>query len=84
MRFAVKMLKTLDIVRLSWMTSLFSHMLKSRTVPLEWHTGVVVSIFKKGGSKVCAPIIYYLTTAITLLSPPGIVYSRVLDVPNNG
>ena len=37
-------------------------------------TGVVVPLFKKGGQSVCANY-----RGITLLSPPGKVYSKVLD-----
>lgn len=42
-----EMLRTLDIVGLSWFTCLFSATWRSGKVPLEWQTGVVVPIFKK-------------------------------------
>ncbi|KAI3360255.1 hypothetical protein L3Q82_014564, partial [Scortum barcoo] len=45
-----------------------------RTVPLEWQTGVVVPLFKKGDRRVCSNY-----RGITLLSLPGKVYARVLE-----
>uniref|UniRef100_A0A8C9TQF7 Reverse transcriptase domain-containing protein n=1 Tax=Scleropages formosus TaxID=113540 RepID=A0A8C9TQF7_SCLFO len=44
------------------------------TVPLEWQTGVVVPIFKKGDRRVCANY-----QGITLLSLPSKVYAGVLE-----
>ncbi|KAI3351692.1 hypothetical protein L3Q82_020527 [Scortum barcoo] len=41
-------LKSLDVVGLSWLTCLCSIAWRSGTVPLEWQTGVVVPLFKKG------------------------------------
>ena len=41
---------------------------------LEWHTGVVVPLFKKGDQRVCSN-----DQGIILLSLPGKVYSRVLE-----
>ena len=69
-----EMLKALDIVGLSWLARLFSVAWASGTVPVEWQTGVVVPIFKKGDRRVCANY-----RGITLLSLPGKVYSRVLE-----
>ncbi len=69
-----RMLKALDIVGLSWLTHLFSVVWRSRTVPVEWQTGLVVPIYKKGDRRVCSN--YW---AITLLSLTGEVYSRVLE-----
>jgi len=43
-------------------------------VPVEWQTGVVVPIFKKGDWRVCSNY-----RGITLLSLPRKVYSRVLE-----
>lgn len=60
-----EMLKALNIVGLSWLTRLFIVVWRSGTVPLEWQTGMEVPILKKGDQD------------ITLLSPPGKVYSRV-------
>jgi len=39
-----EMLKTLDIIRLLWLTCLVNVAWSSGTVPLEWQTGVVVPI----------------------------------------
>ncbi|KAK3515797.1 hypothetical protein QTP70_032936 [Hemibagrus guttatus] len=46
----------------------------SGTVPLDWATGVVVPLFKKGDQRVCSNY-----SGITLLSLPGKVYSRILE-----
>ncbi|KAK3528570.1 hypothetical protein QTP70_003744 [Hemibagrus guttatus] len=67
-------LKSLDIVGLSWLTCLCNIAWQSGTVPLDWVTGVVVPLFKKGDRKVCSNY-----RGITLLSLPGKVYSRVLE-----
>ncbi|KAK3553138.1 hypothetical protein QTP86_031724 [Hemibagrus guttatus] len=47
---------------------------RSGTVPLDWATGVVVPLFKKGDRRVCSNY-----RGITLLSLPEKVYSRVLE-----
>ncbi|KAK3544536.1 hypothetical protein QTP86_015589 [Hemibagrus guttatus] len=67
-------LKSLDVVGLSWLTHLCSIAWQSGTVPLDWVTGVVVPLFKKGDRRVCSNY-----RGITLLSLPGKVYSRVLE-----
>ncbi|KAK3525692.1 hypothetical protein QTP70_005846 [Hemibagrus guttatus] len=67
-------LKSLDVVGLSWLTRLCNIAWRSGTVPLDWATGVVVPIFKKGDWRVCSNY-----RGITLLSLPGKVYSRVLE-----
>ncbi|TWW67234.1 hypothetical protein D4764_02G0002750 [Takifugu flavidus] len=59
-------LKALDVVGLSWLTRLCNIAWTSGAVPLDWQTGVVVPLFKKGDR-------------ITLLSLPGKVYSGVLE-----
>ncbi|KAK3512562.1 hypothetical protein QTP70_017239, partial [Hemibagrus guttatus] len=41
-------LKSLDVVGLSWLTCLCNIAWRSWTVPLDWATGVVVPLFKKG------------------------------------
>ncbi|KAK3565554.1 hypothetical protein QTP86_011946 [Hemibagrus guttatus] len=66
-------LKSLDVVRLSWLTCLRNIAWWSGTVPLDWATGVVVPLFKKGDRRVCSKY-----RGITLLSLPGKLYSRVL------
>ncbi|KAK3548334.1 hypothetical protein QTP70_010189 [Hemibagrus guttatus] len=67
-------LKSLDVVELSWLTRLCNIAWRSGTVPLDWATGVVVPLFKKGDRRVCSNY-----RGITLLSLPGKVYSRVLE-----
>ncbi|KAK3523485.1 hypothetical protein QTP86_033979, partial [Hemibagrus guttatus] len=67
-------LKSLDVVGLSWLTHLCNIAWRSGTVPLDWATGVVVPLFKKGDWRVCSNY-----RGITLLRLPGKVYSRVLE-----
>ncbi|KAK3563106.1 hypothetical protein QTP86_016342 [Hemibagrus guttatus] len=67
-------LKPLDVVGLSWLTCLCNIAWQSGTVPLNWVTGVVIPLFKKGDWRVCSNY-----RGITLLSLPGKVYSRVLE-----
>ncbi|TWW80607.1 R2 Retrovirus-related Pol polyprotein from type I retrotransposable element [Takifugu flavidus] len=67
-------LKALDVVGLSWLTRLCNIAWTSGTVPLDWQTGVVVPLFKKGDRRVCSNY-----RGITLLSLPGKVYSGVLE-----
>ncbi|KAK3509992.1 hypothetical protein QTP70_024336, partial [Hemibagrus guttatus] len=67
-------LKSLDVVGLSWLTRLCNIAWRSGTVPLDWATGVVVPLFKKGDRRVCSNY-----RGITLLSLPRKVYSRVLE-----
>ncbi|KAK3525020.1 hypothetical protein QTP86_013357 [Hemibagrus guttatus] len=67
-------LKSLDVVGLSWLTRLCNIAWRSGTVPLDWATGVVVPLFKKGDRRLCSNY-----RGITLLSLPGKVYSRVLE-----
>ncbi len=70
----LEMLKALDIVELSWLKHLVSVTWRSKTVLLEWQTGVMFPIFKKGDRRVCSNY-----QGITLLSLPGKFYSRVLE-----
>ena len=67
-------LKALDVVGLSWLTRLCNIAWTSGAVPLEWQTGVVVPIFKKGDQRVCSNY-----RGITLLSLPGKVFAKVLE-----
>ena len=69
-----EMLKALDIVGLTWLTCLFSVAWMSSTIHVEWQTGEVVPIFKKGDQRVCSNY-----RGITLLSLPRKVYSRVQE-----
>ncbi|KAK3508192.1 hypothetical protein QTP70_016980 [Hemibagrus guttatus] len=47
-------LKSLDVVGLSWLTRLCNIAWQSGTVPLDWATGVVFPLFKKGDRRVCS------------------------------
>ncbi|TWW57341.1 hypothetical protein D4764_07G0000600 [Takifugu flavidus] len=67
-------LKALDVVGLSWLTRLCSIAWTSGAVPLDWQTGVVVPLFKRGDRRLCSNY-----RGLTLLSLPGKVYSGVLD-----
>ncbi|KAI3362094.1 hypothetical protein L3Q82_012420 [Scortum barcoo] len=68
-------LKSLEVVGLSWLTHLCNIAWRSGTVSfLEWQTGVVVPLFKKGDQRVCSNY-----RGVTLLSLPGKVYARVLE-----
>uniref|UniRef100_A0AAV2JL93 ribonuclease H n=1 Tax=Knipowitschia caucasica TaxID=637954 RepID=A0AAV2JL93_KNICA len=67
-------LKSLDVVGLSWLTRLCNIAWRSGAVPMEWQTGVVVPLYKKGDRRVCSNY-----RGITLLSLPGKVYSKVLE-----
>ncbi|KAI3365660.1 hypothetical protein L3Q82_010734 [Scortum barcoo] len=67
-------LKSLDVVGLSWLTRLCNIAWRLGTVPLEWQTGVVVPLFKKGDRRVCSNY-----RGITLLSLPGRSHARVLE-----
>ena len=67
-------LRALDVVGLSWLTRLCNIAWSSGAVPLDWQTGVVVPLFKKGDRRVCSNY-----RGITLLSLPGKVYAGVLE-----
>ncbi|TKS65443.1 putative 149 kDa protein ORF 2 [Collichthys lucidus] len=67
-------LKALDVVGLSWLTRLCNIAWTSGAVPLDWQTGVVVPLFKKGDRRMCSNY-----RGITLLSLPGKVFSGVLE-----
>ena len=49
-----ELLKALDVVGLSWLTLHCNTVWTSETVPLEWHTGVIVPLFKKGDQRMCS------------------------------
>ncbi|TWW81841.1 R2 Retrovirus-related Pol polyprotein from type I retrotransposable element [Takifugu flavidus] len=67
-------LKALDVVGLSWLTRFCNIAWTLGAVPLDWQTGVVVPLFKKGDRRVC-----FNYRGITPLSLPGKVYSGVLE-----
>uniref|UniRef100_A0A8C6P3P0 Reverse transcriptase domain-containing protein n=1 Tax=Nothobranchius furzeri TaxID=105023 RepID=A0A8C6P3P0_NOTFU len=59
---------------LCWLTRLCKIEWTSGAVPLDWQTGVVVPLFKRGDRRVCSNY-----RGISLLSLPGKVYSGVLE-----
>ena len=67
-------LKALDVVGLSWLTQLCNIACMWGAVSLDWQTGVVVPLFKKGDQRLCSNY-----RGITLLSLPGKVYLGLLD-----
>uniref|UniRef100_A0A8C6LI62 Reverse transcriptase domain-containing protein n=1 Tax=Nothobranchius furzeri TaxID=105023 RepID=A0A8C6LI62_NOTFU len=67
-------LKALDVVGLCWLTWFCNIAWTSRAVPLDWQTGVVILLFKKGDHRVCSNY-----RGITILSLPGKVYPGVLE-----
>ena len=64
--------KALGVEELSWLTLLYNIVWGSGSVSKEWQTGVMVPLFRKGDQRVCTNY-----RGITLLSPPGKVYSKV-------
>ena len=69
-----KFLKALDVVGMFWLTCLCNIAWKLGAVPLNWQTGVVVPLFKRGDWRVCSN-----NRGITLLSPTNKVYAGVLE-----
>lgn len=45
-------LRCLDVVGLPWLTLLYNITWRLRTVPLDWVTGVVLCMFRKGDLRV--------------------------------
>jgi hypothetical protein len=68
-----EMLKVLVADGLCWLTRVIQVAWRTGKTPLDWRTGVVVPLFKKGDQRDCSNY-----RGITLLSIPGKVYSRVL------
>ncbi|KAI3356692.1 hypothetical protein L3Q82_003377 [Scortum barcoo] len=77
MRSAREYLKSLDVVGLSWLTRLCNIAWRLGTVPLEWQTGVVVPLFKKGTGE-CVP-----TTGDHTSQPPYSADSQTLGFRRN-
>ena len=69
-----ELVKVLDVVGLFWLIHLWNIAPSSWTVPLEWQTGVMVPLFKKGNERVC-----YNYQGITDVSLPRQVCSRILE-----
>ena len=70
-------LKTLDVVGLSWLTRLCSITRKSDSVPLDWQTGVVVPLFKKGDRRMCSN--YRGTTVLSLPGQVPLHFQRCVE-----
>jgi exonuclease III len=69
-----EMLKALGPQGISWLTRVFRVAWESGRVPLDWQTGVVVPLFKKGDQRECCNY-----RGITLLSIPGKLFAKVLN-----
>src|SRR5699024_12517514 len=69
-----EMLKALDGIGAAWLTRIFQVAWDSGEVPLDWTTGVIVPIFKRGDKSDCNNY-----RGITLLSLPGKAYAKVLE-----
>ena len=59
---------------IDWLTRVFQVAWDSGEVPVDWQTGVIVPIFKKGDKTEC-----HNYRGITLLSLPGKLYAKVLE-----
>jgi len=69
-----EMLKAIGGAGIDWLTRVFQVAWDSGEAPLDWQTGLVVPIFKKGDKKECTNY-----RGITLLSLPGKLYAKVLE-----
>ncbi|KAI3356640.1 hypothetical protein L3Q82_017838 [Scortum barcoo] len=74
-------LKSLDVVGLSWLTRLCNIAWRLGTVPLEWQTGVVVPLFKKGDRRVCSNYRGSHFSASPGRSTPGVL-EGLWELPN--
>ncbi len=68
-----EMLKAMNQKGLEWLTRVFEVVWKTGKTPIDWQTGVVVPLHKKGDQKDCNNY-----RGITLLSLPGKAYASVL------
>ena len=69
-----EMLKALGGEGFAWITRVFQVAWDSGEAPMDWQTGVVIPLFKKGDKTCCDNY-----RGITLLSLPGKVYAKVLE-----
>jgi hypothetical protein len=69
-----EMLKALGSSGTIWLTRVIRVAWDSGKTPLDWQTGVVIPIFKKGDQRDCTNY-----RGISLLSLPGKVYAKVLE-----
>ena len=69
-----EMLKSLSRHGMIWLTRVCRVAWREGRAPVDWQTGIVVPIFKKGDRRECSNY-----RGITLLSLPGKVHARVLE-----
>lgn len=69
-----ELLKSLDGSGIEWLARVFQAAWDSGEVPLDWRTGVVVPVYKKGDKMECSNY-----RGISLLSLPGKIYAKVLE-----
>ena len=69
-----ELLKSLSRHGILWLTRVCRVAWRKGRVPVDWQTGIVVPVFKKGDRRECSN-----HRGITLLSLPGKVYARVLE-----
>ena len=69
-----EMLKSLSRHGILWLTRVCRVAWREGRAPVDWQTGIVVPIFKKGDRRKCCNY-----RGITLLSLPGKIYARVLE-----
>ena len=67
-----EMLNALGGAGIDWLTRVFQVVWDSGEAPMDWQTGVIVPVFKKGDNKECTNY-----RGITLLSLPGKLYAKV-------
>ena len=68
---SAEILKCPDLLDLAWKFLFYCY--KSKTVPKEWHTSVIVPVFKKGDSSSCNNY-----RGIALMSVYAKLYNRIL------
>jgi len=73
-KIRLEMLKSLDLVLVSWLPCIFNVTWRSETIPVKWQTGMVITIFKKGDQRVC-----FNYKGVLLLCLPKKFYSRLLE-----
>ena len=70
---SAEILKCADLLDLAWRYLFYCY--NSKTVPAEWHTSVIVPVFKKGDSSICNNY-----RGIALMSVYAKLYNRILFV----
>ena len=74
MKSDLSLLKSLSRHGILWLTRVCRVAWREGKAPVDWQTGIVVPIFKKGDRRECSNY-----RGITLLNLPGKVYARVLE-----